>query len=93
MLEMINQSKTFLKNLVTEEEISVSKENYLTESKWKIIPQLLELLQAFKQEQLKEEEDQYITISLVPTPVRQLMTTLSECAFTKSDLPLSSTDA
>jgi hypothetical protein len=41
MLDRINQSKTCLKMLEIEEEISLSEETYLTESKWKTIPYLL----------------------------------------------------
>jgi hypothetical protein len=40
MLDRINQSKTRLKILEIEEEISLSKEKYLPESKWKTIPYL-----------------------------------------------------
>jgi hypothetical protein len=86
MLERIYQSKTCLQILGMEEEISLSKGNYLTESEWKIISYLLELLESFKQEQLLLEGDEYVTISHVHTSVRILLTTITEFALSKTDL-------
>jgi hypothetical protein len=50
MLERIYHSKTCQQILEMEDEISLSKENYLTESEWMTIPSLLELLKPFKQD-------------------------------------------
>jgi hypothetical protein len=50
MLERIYHSKTCQQSLEMEDEISLSKENYLTESEWMTIPSLLELLKPFKQD-------------------------------------------
>jgi hypothetical protein len=66
MLDRINQSKTCLKMVEIEEEISLSKENYLTESEWKTIPYVVELLQSFKEHQKKLEVDRYVSISWFP---------------------------
>jgi hypothetical protein len=50
MLKRMYHSKTCQQILEMEDEISLSKENYLTESEWMTIPSLLELLKPFKQD-------------------------------------------
>jgi hypothetical protein len=87
MLERLYHSNTCLQILEMEDEISLSKENYWTESEWKTIPSLLELLKPFKQDQLVLEGDKDVTISHAPSSVIMLSSTLNKFAFTEEGVP------
>jgi peptide methionine sulfoxide reductase MsrB len=87
MLDSINQCKTCLAMLEMQEEVFLSKDNYLTESGWTTIPSLLKRLKPFKQDQLKLEGDQQVTTSRVPLAVIRLMKMLTHCALKRKVLP------